>query len=57
NLLTQILQRVKKGKYITAYYLLRARINEEGLLVNITNGFVIGQSTEIIWKSFTPAEK
>ncbi|CAG8735535.1 10389_t:CDS:1, partial [Racocetra fulgida] len=57
NLLTQILLRANKRKFLTAYNLLKASINEEGRLVNITDGFVIRQSTDIMWKSFTPAEK
>ncbi|CAG8685810.1 5005_t:CDS:1 [Racocetra fulgida] len=57
NLLDQILQRANKRKILTAYSLLKARINEEGRLINIIDRFVIGQSTDIIWKSLTPAEK
>ncbi|CAG8619052.1 3438_t:CDS:2 [Cetraspora pellucida] len=57
NLLIQILRRANQRKKITAYNLLRARVNEEGLLVNITDGLIIGKSAEMIWKGFTPAEK
>ncbi|CAG8831770.1 33255_t:CDS:1, partial [Racocetra persica] len=46
-----------KRKNITAYNLLKARVNEEGFLINITDGFIIGKSAEIIWKNFTAAEK
>ncbi|CAG8539375.1 14934_t:CDS:1 [Racocetra fulgida] len=57
NLLVQILLRANKRKNITAYNLLKARVNEEGFLVNVTDGFIIGKSAEIIWKNFTAAEK
>ncbi|RIB27347.1 hypothetical protein C2G38_2240180 [Gigaspora rosea] len=42
---------------ITAYNLVRKRISEEGFLINVTNGQVIGPSTNIIWRNLTPAEK
>ncbi|CAG8836964.1 27079_t:CDS:1, partial [Racocetra persica] len=57
NLLDQILQRANKRRILTAYGLLKARINEEGRLINLIDGFVIGQSTNIMWKSLTSAEK
>ncbi|CAG8601816.1 8065_t:CDS:1, partial [Cetraspora pellucida] len=57
NLINQILQRADKRKVLTAYHLLKARVHEEGLLINITDGFIIGKSTQILWGSFTPAEK
>ncbi|CAG8807831.1 11328_t:CDS:2 [Racocetra persica] len=44
-------------KNITAYNLLKARVNEEGFLTNIIDGFIIGKSAKIIWKNFTAAEK
>ncbi|CAG8619036.1 3437_t:CDS:1 [Cetraspora pellucida] len=57
NLINQILQRANKRKVFTAYHLLKSKVYEEGLLINITDGFIIGKSTQILWGSFTPAEK
>ncbi|RIB13043.1 hypothetical protein C2G38_2041312 [Gigaspora rosea] len=57
NQYARTLQRQNNKKYITAYSLLRMKIKDEGLLINITDGFVISKSTDIIWGGFNPAEK
>ncbi|CAG8716215.1 13559_t:CDS:1 [Dentiscutata erythropus] len=51
------LWRTNNNRYITGYGLLRTKIKEEGLLINVTDGFVIGKSTDIIWGGFTPTER
>ncbi|CAG8600115.1 532_t:CDS:1 [Gigaspora margarita] len=54
---TNTRNRNRNRNRITAYNLVKKRISEEGFLINVTNGRVIGQSTNIIWRNLTPAEK
>ncbi|CAG8477481.1 1511_t:CDS:1 [Scutellospora calospora] len=57
NLFARNLKRANSKKHIVAYNLLRMIINDEGLLINETDCRVISQSANMIWNSFTPAEK
>ncbi|CAG8480447.1 14612_t:CDS:1 [Gigaspora margarita] len=50
-------RRPNDKKYITGLSLLRTKIKEEGLLININNRYVIDESTNRIWKGFTWNER
>ncbi|CAG8452417.1 hypothetical protein C2G38_2186470 [Gigaspora rosea] len=44
-------------KQFTAYDLLKKRVTEEGRIINVTNGYVISQSTNKIWQNMSFDQK
>ncbi|CAG8771009.1 23164_t:CDS:1, partial [Gigaspora rosea] len=57
NSFSRNFRRLNDKKYITGRSLLQTKIKEEGRLLNITNRYVISESTNRIWKGFTWTER
>ncbi|KAF0398685.1 hypothetical protein F8M41_009820 [Gigaspora margarita] len=51
------LQKKANIKHVTAYNLFKKRVTEESRLINMTDGKVIGLSTNIVWRNMTSAQK
>ncbi|CAG8782635.1 37543_t:CDS:2, partial [Gigaspora margarita] len=57
NSYIRTLQKKANIKQVTAYNLFKKRVTEESRLINMTDGKVIGLSTNIVWRNMTSAQK
>ncbi|KAF0545524.1 hypothetical protein F8M41_002235 [Gigaspora margarita] len=57
NSYIRTLQQKANIKQVTAYNLFKKRVTEESRLMNVTDGKVIGLSTNKVWRSMTSAQK
>ncbi|RIB08182.1 hypothetical protein C2G38_2212294 [Gigaspora rosea] len=57
NSYIRTLQQKVNIKQVTAYNLFKKRVTEESRLINMTDGKVIGLSTNIVWRNMTSAQK